>query len=115
MLNCIEKQYAELMERGSKTVEARVNHGKAATICARDSLRLGTCNVVVGNVMHFLCFRTMLKKVGLHNASPDATCIEQRMRIYYAFGKYKTLAKDKGVVAFKAAKPPRRESTTPVV
>ena len=96
----IKEAYADLIRTGAKTVEGRVNHGRAARVRAGDTVVLGGARARVADVRTFGSFRDMLTTCGLQAALPGVGDITEGVRIYESFPGYAAGARNCGVVAF---------------
>jgi len=121
----LQRQYENMIRRGQKTVEGRLNKGVAARIKAGDTLMLGSTSCLVKGVYRYPCFGDMLWECGLERVLPGCPSIEAGIQVYHGFPGYRAGEAAHGVVAFDlepcggvsqpkpAAKPrPKRERSS---
>ena len=99
----IQEKYLSAIESGEKTVEARINQGRACQFKAGDRVCLTTGDRLrvaeIMRVRRFLTFRDMLKACGLRRCLPKCRSIDVGVELYHDFSNYETLVKVHGVVA----------------
>ena len=105
----IQRRYEQAIQRGSKTVEARLNANVAAEVQKGDHIQLGRTIMQVEDLAYYDAFEDLLQDVGYANAIPDAISLEDAVETYLAFPRYRELQAQCGVVAFWLADPTPQE------
>ncbi len=104
----IDSMYLDLIKRGQKTVEGKVNKPKYAHIKKGDIIKFvsstlpkKTCFCKVKDRVSYESFKHMLEGEGLQNCLPGLSTIEEGIRVYHSFPGYATDELIYQVAAFK--------------
>lgn len=101
----IQQKYLDLIQKGMKTVEGRVNKNQYREIKKDDCIQFQTgskrllCRVI--SRIDYPSFRKMLEAEGVENCLPGIFTLSEGEKIYHTFPNYEKEAKKNGVVAFK--------------
>ena len=105
---CIQGIHLDSIRNGSKTVEGRLNKPRLRSLCPGDFVTFDTpqkglasvvCRVV--SLCVYPSFREMLSAEGLKSCLPLARDLDEGVRIFHAFPRYRALEKQLGVLAIR--------------
>ena len=100
----IQEQYLHEIEKGRKTVEARLKRGNAFRLQTGDRVCLTTGErlktTVITRVRRFTTFRDMLERCGLRHCLPGCKSLKDGVNLYHSFSDYAAVVKTHGVLAF---------------
>jgi ASC-1-like (ASCH) protein len=101
------QSYFEYITLGKKTIEGRINKGKASKIKPGDIVQFiadttkDTCLCEVESITIYHNFQSMLEKEGLQNMLPGIENITEGISIYESFSWYKEQVTLYGALAIK--------------
>lgn len=103
----LQEKYLNLIKKGIKTVEGRINDGKFAEYKKGDIIKFvenkNPQNFILCKILrvhHYKTFEEMLQKEGLGRCLPGVKIIEEGVNIYRSFTGYIERGKLHGVLAF---------------
>ena len=108
----IQARFETMIQNGEKTVEGRLNKGKAAEIMEGETILFGHTERIVLRISIHESFRKMLRHVGFENACPHCADVDEAVEVYHSFRNYEEDAARFGVLAFHLGAMPSQEQTS---
>ncbi|CAE7870654.1 unnamed protein product, partial [Symbiodinium necroappetens] len=108
----IQARFETMIRNGEKTVEGRLNKGKAAEIMEGETILFGHTERIVLRISIHESFREMLRHVGFENSCPHCADVDEAVEVYHNFRNYEEDAARFGVLAFHLGAMPEQEQTS---
>ncbi len=104
----LQRTYIDLIRRGSKTIEGRINSGGFSRLEEGSQIKFFDrreptydvlCNIL--GIGRYKTFIEMLEAEGFLNMIPDASSLDEAVRIYNGIPSYPERARRYGVLALR--------------
>lgn len=102
----LQDKYLLQIRDNRKTVEGRLFKNRFRDVRRGNTIKFtasygNSVICTVEKVVQYKTFRDMLTEEGLRNCLPDATSIDEGVRVYHSINGYEEGEKEFGVVAFR--------------